>query len=196
LTIENRYRKMRRIVQTPSRRMLVLLDRDGVVNEDAPDYITSPAAWKPIAGSISAIARLNAAAHTVAVCTNQSAVGRKLMTEARLGAIHAKLHAALAAEGGHLDALLYCPHRPDAGCECRKPKPGLLLAARRRFPAAAERTLVVGDSVRDVEAALAAGCVPVLVRTGNGARDEAAARKLGISHVFADLASAVTWMLA
>jgi D-glycero-D-manno-heptose 1,7-bisphosphate phosphatase len=195
LTIENRYRKMRGIVQTPSRRMLVLLDRDGVVNEDTPDYIRSTADWKPIAGSLAAIAALNAAGRTVAICTNQSAVGRKYLTEAALGAIHTTLEHALAAVGGRLDALLYCPHLPDAGCDCRKPKPGLLLAARARFPAAAARTVFIGDSVRDVEAALAARCQPVLVRTGNGARAEAAARSMGVRDVFADLAAAVSWLL-
>jgi D-glycero-D-manno-heptose 1,7-bisphosphate phosphatase len=176
--------------------MLVLLDRDGVVNDDAPDYIKSPDAWKPIAGSLAAIATLNRSGHTVVVCTNQSAVGRRYMTEAMLGRIHEKLRCTLAGVGGHLDALLYCPHAPEAACDCRKPKPGLLLAARARFPAAAARTIVVGDSLRDMSAALAAGCTPVLVRTGNGSRDESSARELGVRDVFADLEAAVEWMLA
>ena len=175
--------------------MLVLLDRDGVVNEDAPDYIRLPAAWTPIAGSLAAIATLNRAGHTVAVCTNQSAIGRKYITEATLGTIHAKLRDALAGVGGHLDALLYCPHRPEDGCVCRKPEPGLLLAARARFPSAASSTIVVGDSLRDMQAAFRGACTPVLVRTGNGARDEAAARALGVRAVFADLAAAVEWIL-
>jgi D-glycero-D-manno-heptose 1,7-bisphosphate phosphatase len=174
--------------------MLVLLDRDGVVNEDAPDYIKSPAEWRPIPGSLDAIARLNLAGRRVALCTNQSGVGRKRFTEATLDAIHATLRQALAMHGGRLDAIFYCPHAPTDDCPCRKPKPGLLLAARARFSDVAERTICIGDSLRDVQAALAASCVPVLVRTGNGARDEAGARRLGTQHVFDDLAGAVRWL--
>jgi D-glycero-D-manno-heptose 1,7-bisphosphate phosphatase len=189
------YRKMRRIVQTPSRRMLVLLDRDGVVNQDAPDYIKSTNEWRPIPGSLEAIARLNRAGCVVVICTNQSGVGRKRFTEATLSTIHEALESALAAAGGRLDAIVYCPHRPDDGCGCRKPKPGMLLAARARFATARQRVWYVGDSLRDVEAALAAQCIPVLVRTGNGTNDETAARRTGARHVFDDLAAATRWIL-
>lgn len=176
--------------------MLVLLDRDGVVNEDTPTYIKTPDEWRPIAGSLEAIARLNRAGHIVAVCTNQSGVGRKLFTEGTLHAIHRRMHAALAAASGHLDAVIYCPHAPEANCDCRKPKPGMLREARGRFAAAAQHCCFIGDTTRDVEAALAAGCIPVLVRTGNGNKDEASARALGVRLVFDDLAAAADWVLA
>ena len=186
--------------------MLVLLDRDGVINEDSPLYVKSPEEWRPIRGSLDAIARLNRAGHTVVVCSNQSGVWRGLFGEQVLEAIHAKMRAALAARGGHLDAILYCPHAPDAGCDCRKPKPGMLRDAMARFADAATHTVFIGDSRRDVDAAIAARCTPLLVRTGQGARTEtllaardhdsprnAAGRER--LRVFDDLAQAADWVI-
>lgn len=177
--------------------MLVLLDRDGVINEDTPNYIKSPDEWHPIPGSLEAIARLNRAGCVVVVCTNQSGVGRQIFTEEALHAIHRRMSDALATVAAHLDAVLFCPHAPDANCDCRKPRPKLLLNARARFPLAAARgAFFIGDTVRDAQAALAASCTPIHLRTGNGARDEAQVRALGVALVFDDLAAAADWVIA
>ncbi|NJN51054.1 MAG: D-glycero-beta-D-manno-heptose 1,7-bisphosphate 7-phosphatase [Gammaproteobacteria bacterium] len=169
---------------------LVLLDRDGVINYDSTDYILTPDQWRPLPGSIAAIARLKAAGFAVAVCTNQSAVGRGLIDEATLDAIHQRLCDVLGAQGAALDGIYFCPHAPAAGCDCRKPKPGLLKTAMAELGFAPTQTTMVGDSLRDVQAAIAAACMPVLVRTGHGARAEGAARGLGVDAIFDDLDAA------
>lgn len=174
---------------------LVLLDRDGVINEESPEYIKRPSEWLPIPGSLDAIARLNRTGCTVAICSNQSAVARGFMTIDDLDAIHETMRVALAEAGGHIDAIFCCTHAPDAHCGCRKPEPGLLLRAMAELNATPERTTFVGDSLRDVHAAIAAGCLPVLVRTGHGAEFESAARALGVQYVFDDLAMATDWMI-
>lgn len=166
---------------------LILLDRDGVINFDSPSYIRSPAEWRPIPGSLEAIAALTRAGRRVAVCTNQSGIGRGLLSVSCLDAIHALLHDALAALGSRLDQLLYCPHLPEDGCGCRKPAPGMLLECMNAVAAVPEQTCFVGDSLRDLQAARAAGCKGVLVRTGNGARLEAE-RQIQGATVFDDLA--------
>lgn len=152
---------------------LVILDRDGVINEDSPDYIKSLAEFVFIPGSINAIARLSRAGFTVAVATNQSGLGRGLFDLDDLEAMHAMLNAAVNDAGGDLAGIFYCPHTPDDGCACRKPKPGLLdaLAAELDLPLAG--AWVIGDSRRDLEAGLTRGCRPLLVRTGKGAATEA-----------------------
>ncbi len=147
---------------------LILLDRDGVINVDSPDYITSPEQWQPIPGALEAIAQLQQH-HSVAVCTNQSAVGRGKLDAPTLAAIHDTMNAALAQVGGSRLDVFYCPHVPAAACECRKPQPGLLLTAMRAYDGTPDTTLFVGDSKRDIEAAAAAGCASALVLTGNGA---------------------------
>ncbi len=152
---------------------LVLLDRDGVINVDSADYILAPDDWVPLPGSVPAIARLNRAAIAVAVCTNQSAVGRGMLTPATLAAIHSRMDAVLANDGAHIDRLFYCPHAPDAGCHCRKPAPGLVEQALAAFAVRPDEALFIGDSGRDLEAARQAGVTPWLVRTGNGAATEA-----------------------
>jgi D-glycero-D-manno-heptose 1,7-bisphosphate phosphatase len=175
---------------------LVLLDRDGVVNHDSPDFIKSAGEFVPIEGSIDAIARLKRAGLLVALCTNQSGIARGRLSLDALEEIHRTLAALLAEHGAALDALYYCPHGPDDGCACRKPKPGMLLAAMRDLRQPPQETVFIGDSARDLEAAAAAGCLPVLVRTGTGARllarDGARARA---ARVFADLAHAADWLL-
>jgi D-glycero-D-manno-heptose 1,7-bisphosphate phosphatase len=148
---------------------LVILDRDGTINVDSPDYIKSPAEWQPIPGSLEAIARLQQADYRVVVATNQSGIGRGLFDTQALFAIHEKLQRALGPVGGRIDAFFFCPHKPDDGCRCRKPQPGMLLEVARRFNVAIEDVLVVGDSRKDLDAAAAAGARPVLVLTGNGA---------------------------
>ncbi len=148
---------------------LVLLDRDGVINFDSPDFIKSPEEWRPIPGALEAIAALQAR-FKVAVCTNQSGLGRGLYDEAALADIHARLQDDLAAAGGRPLDVFFCPHHPDDGCSCRKPQPGLLEAALNTNGAAAAETVFAGDSRRDLEAAVNAGCHPVLLLSGNGQR--------------------------
>lgn len=174
---------------------LVLLDRDGVINEESPAYIKRPSEWSPIPGSLDAILRLNQTGRTVAICSNQAGVGRGLLTSDDLEAIHGAMLTALAQVGGHIDAIFCCTHAPDAHCACRKPEPGLLIRAMRELDATPEHTTFVGDSLRDMQAALAARCTPVLVRTGHGADSEPAARTMGVEWVFDDLASATRWLV-
>lgn len=147
---------------------LIILDRDGVINHDSDAYVKSPDEWRPIDGSLEAIARLRQSGYHIAVATNQAGVGRGLFDLATLGQIHSKMQTVVSDAGGHIDAIFFCPHAPDAGCNCRKPKPGMVFEILSRFNARAAETYVVGDTLRDLEAAHAAGCLPVLVRTGNG----------------------------
>jgi D-glycero-D-manno-heptose 1,7-bisphosphate phosphatase len=147
---------------------LIILDRDGVINEDSPDFVKSPEEWRAIPGSLEAIALLNRANILVAIASNQSGIARGLFSEITLNAIHQKMAHALVAHQGYIDKIFYCPHGPNDHCECRKPKPGLLLQAMQHFNIAPEDTYFVGDSRRDIDAAIAAHCQPVLVRSGNG----------------------------
>ncbi|NKC11288.1 MAG: D-glycero-beta-D-manno-heptose 1,7-bisphosphate 7-phosphatase [Gammaproteobacteria bacterium] len=153
---------------------LIILDRDGVINADSPDHIRSAADWQPLTGSLEAIARLTHAGHRVVVATNQSGVGHGLISIETLNHIHETMVSEVATHGGVIEGVFFCPCHPDDGCEYRKPKPGLLLqiAERARVPLAG--VPVVGDSQRDLDAALAVGARPVLVRTGNGAATQAA----------------------
>jgi D-glycero-D-manno-heptose 1,7-bisphosphate phosphatase len=147
---------------------LVVLDRDGVINLDSEHYIKSPEEWKPIAGSLEAIARFTQAGYRVVVATNQSGVGRGLFDMATLNAVHDKMHKAVNQLGGRIDAVFFCPHAQDAGCACRKPQPGMLLEIAERFNAALAGVPAIGDSLRDLQAARAAGARPILVLTGKG----------------------------
>ncbi len=168
---------------------LVVLDRDGTINRDSAAYIKSPDEWIPLPGSAEAIARLNRAGFTVAVASNQSGLARGLFDEATLAKIHAKMHAVVGAAGGEIDRVVWCPHHPDAGCDCRKPRPGLLHRLATDYGIGLEGVPVVGDSARDLEAARAVGARPVLVRTGNGRRTEAEGTA-GDAEVYDDLAAA------
>jgi D-glycero-D-manno-heptose 1,7-bisphosphate phosphatase len=176
---------------------LVLLDRDGVLNVDRADYVKNPGELVLLPGAAAAVARLNAARVPVAVCTNQSPIGRGMFDEAMLARIHEKLRDELARAGAALDAIFHCPDAPGAPSDCRKPAPGMLLAALRRFGAAAAETPFVGDTVTDMQAAAAAGCPRHLVRTGHGAKTLAAGlpEKLLPVRVHADLAAAVGALL-
>ncbi len=175
---------------------LVILDRDGVINEDSDHYIKSADEFRPIPGSLAAIARLNRAGYTVAVASNQSGIGRGLFEPAALEAMHAKLARLLAAEGGRVDHIAYCPHAPEANCACRKPRPGLLQQIARHYATELRDVPVVGDSLRDLEAARAVGARPLLVRTGKGERTLATADEgLAGVPVYADLAEAVDHLL-
>jgi D-glycero-D-manno-heptose 1,7-bisphosphate phosphatase len=148
---------------------LIILDRDGVINQDSPEFIKSPAEWQPIPNSLEAIAKLNKAGFIVTVATNQSGIGRGLFTPQQLALIHEKMKTELNKVGGHLEGIYICPHQPET-CECRKPKPGLLNQILQDFSVNPLQTpvCVLGDSLRDLEAAKAASCIPMLVLTGNG----------------------------
>ena len=174
---------------------LVILDRDGVINEDSDDYIKSAREWVPIPGSLEAIARLNHAGIQVTVATNQSGIGRGLFSLEDLNQMHAKFHAALARVGGHIDGIFFCPHHPDAGCRCRKPAPGLLHAISLRLGIPLSEVPVIGDAKRDVDAALAARAQPLLVRTGKGERTLSEHPELARLPCFADLSAAVDYLL-
>ncbi|AZZ89664.1 D-glycero-beta-D-manno-heptose 1,7-bisphosphate 7-phosphatase [Hahella sp. KA22] len=170
---------------------LLILDRDGVINEDSDDYIKSEQEWRPIPGSIEAIAALSAAGFTVAVATNQSGLGRGYFDEAELGRMHAKLLDLVAQHGGAIAAIAFCPHVPDDECDCRKPKPGLVRSIEEQTGLSAAGAWFVGDNVGDIGAARAAGCQPVLVKTGKGERTLAklAPAELDGVPVFTDLAA-------
>jgi len=148
---------------------LIILDRDGTINEDRDDFIKSADEWVPLPGSLEAIARLNQAGWQTVIATNQSGLGRGLFDMAALTEIHTKMNTALARVGGRIGAVFFCPHAPEDQCSCRKPLPGLYQQIGERFGVALGTVPVVGDSVRDLEAALAAGCPAHLVRTGKGA---------------------------
>ena len=148
---------------------LIILDRDGTINEDRDDYVKSPEEWVPLPGALEAIARLNHAGYHVVVASNQSGLGRGLFDMAALNAMHAKLNQQLAKHGGRVDAVFFCPHAPDEQCECRKPLPGLMLQIAERYGVNLEQVPVVGDALRDLQAAAAAGCMPHLVRSGKAA---------------------------
>lgn len=148
---------------------LVILDRDGTVNQDSDDYVKSPDEWTPLPGALEAIARLNHAGWHVVLASNQSGLGRGLFDVSTLNAMHAKMHTLLANVGGRVDAVFYCPHAPDEGCHCRKPEPGLFEQIGERYGIDLQGVPMVGDSARDALAAVAAGCEPHLVLTGKGA---------------------------
>ena len=137
---------------------LIILDRDGVINEDSPDFIKSPQEWHAIPGSLEAIALLNKANIFVAIASNQSGLARGYFTEETLQKIHQKMLTELKKHDGHIDKIFYCPHEPDDQCNCRKPKPGMLLQAFHYFNLKPQEACFVGDSQRDQDAALAAGC--------------------------------------
>lgn len=149
---------------------LVVLDRDGTINEDRDDYVKSPDEWTPLPGALEAIARLNHAGWHVVIATNQSGIGRGLFDMATLNAMHAKMNQALAHNGGRIDAVFFCPHEPDAQCNCRKPLPGLFEQIADRYGVDLHEVPAVGDSLRDLQAGAVLGCEPHFVRTGKGAR--------------------------
>jgi D-glycero-D-manno-heptose 1,7-bisphosphate phosphatase len=147
---------------------LVILDRDGVINQDSPEFIKAPEEWLPIKGSLEAIARLSQAGIDVVVITNQSGIGRGLLTANALGRIHVRMIDYVQQYGGKIQSIFFCPHHPEDGCECRKPKTGLYNELQARLSISFQDVYSVGDSLRDLQAARAAGATPVLVKTGNG----------------------------
>ena len=177
---------------------LVILDRDGTINQDSDDYIKSPEEWIPLPGALEAIARLNHVGWQVVVASNQSGLGRGLFDMATLNAMHAKMNKHLSAVGGRIDAVFFCPHGPEDKCHCRKPLPGLFEQIGERLGIDLNGNHVVGDSLRDLQAGVAVGCTPHLVHTGKGA----AFQGQPLPHTFpshtlthADLAGFVDWLL-
>ncbi len=178
---------------------LIILDRDGTINADSDEYIKSPEEWMPLPGSLEAIARLNHAGWHVAIASNQSGLGRGLFDVAALNAIHAKLFKALATHGGRIDAVFYCPHAPDEGCNCRKPRPGLFEQIGDRFGVDLKLTPTVGDSARDLQAGAAVGCPPHLVLTGKASHLRGLALPSDFpaqTQVHTDLAAFADWLIA
>ena len=154
-------------------RGLVILDRDGVINRDSREFVKSVDEWIPLPGSIEAIATLSRAGFTVAIASNQSGLARALFDRHALRNMHRKLRRLVAGQGGRVDRIEICPHGPGDGCHCRKPAPGLYERLGRRYHTSLEGVPAIGDSLRDLEAAAAAGATPILVRTGNGTKTEA-----------------------
>ena len=174
---------------------LIILDRDGVINHDSPDFIKSPAEWMPIPGSLEAIARLNQAGYRVVVATNQSGIARELFDIATLNAIHAKMHAAAQLVGADIDAIFFCPHAAIDGCDCRKPKNGMFEEIGKRFKMNLKGVPTVGDSLRDLQAGYNSGCVPFLVLTGKGEKTQLTGGLPPGTQVFPDLAAMVSAFL-
>jgi D-glycero-D-manno-heptose 1,7-bisphosphate phosphatase len=174
---------------------LIILDRDGVINEDSDDYIKSPEEWIPIPGSLEAIARLTRAGYRIAVATNQSGVARGLFDRDTLQRIHDKMCGAVAAAGGEIAAIFFCPHGPDDDCGCRKPRPGLLRDIATYFHVDLNGVPAVGDSLRDIQAAQAVGARPLLVRTGKGEHTVMRGEGLAGADIYPDLAAAVDALL-
>ena len=168
---------------------LVVLDRDGTINYDSEQYIKSPAEWRPLPGSLEAIARLTQAGWRCVVATNQSGIARGLFDMATLNAIHAEMHRAVTQAGGRIDAIFFCPHAAEEACECRKPKPGLLREIGARLDVELKDVPMIGDSLRDLEAAVAVGCKPYLVLTGKGKKTREAGGLPPGTQVVADLAA-------
>ena len=181
---------------------IVILDRDGVINEDSDNYIRSLADWRPIPGSIEAIAALSQAGYSVAIATNQSGLGRGYFELEALENIHAKLTELVAEQGGAVSGIFYCPHIPEEHCQCRKPATGLLRAIESELCVNVRGAFFIGDSLKDLQAGEAAGCRPVLVKTGKGMKTLAKIQgaDVALDHpknipVFADLAEATQYIL-
>jgi D-glycero-D-manno-heptose 1,7-bisphosphate phosphatase len=176
---------------------LVILDRDGVINHDSPDFIKSPEEWRAISGSLEAIAALSAAGIRIAIATNQSGIGRGLFSQQDLDAIHRHMTGAVEAAGGTIDMIAVCPHAPQANCDCRKPRIGLLrqIAEYFELPLPLEDVPCIGDSARDIEAARDAGARPILVLTGNGAEAATNMDDSNSLEIFDTLSDAVLTLL-
>jgi D-glycero-D-manno-heptose 1,7-bisphosphate phosphatase len=179
----------------------VLLDRDGVINLDSPDYILTPEQWQPIEGSLQAIAQLTQAGIPIAIVSNQSAVGRGMIDADTFQAIHHKMMQSIEDMGGHIAHVSYCPHSPDDGCDCRKPLPSMVVEslAALGLSHAPQSALMIGDSFRDVQAAYAAGVPAMLVQSGYGDAEgilKKSQKLLPDIKVFPNLSVAVSHILA
>jgi D-glycero-D-manno-heptose 1,7-bisphosphate phosphatase len=178
---------------------VVFLDRDGVINQDSPAYIKSWAEFKFLPGSIAALKKLTVAGFTTIIITNQSAVNRRMISLGTLDDIHTRMKDAVVAGGGLIKDIFFCPHHPDEGCSCRKPKPGMIISAREAYHIELESAHMIGDSAKDIECAFNARCgCAILVKTGNGLQAEKALadEKIYPDYVAADLLDAVNWITA
>ena len=178
-------------------RAAIFLDRDGVINQNRADYVKT---WEEVSflpGVFPALARLSRMPFCIVLVSNQSPIGRGILTSAEVEAINRRMVAEIERRGGRIDAVYYCPHRPDEGCDCRKPRPGMLLRAAGELDLDLSASYLVGDAVSDVEVALAAGCSPILVLTGRGTDQQPLLRQRGYTSVpvAADLAGAVRLLL-
>ena len=183
--------------EKPAATKLVILDRDGVINQDSSDFVKSADEWIPLDGSILAIAALSKAGFTVAIASNQSGLARGLFGQAALDTMHEKLHGLVSAAGGRVDRIVVCPHGPGDGCDCRKPKAGMLYEIARHYAVSLHGVPIIGDSLRDLQAAVAARARPILVRTGNGQQTaEKLPAELAEIDVYENLAAAATALLA
>jgi len=175
---------------------LIVLDRDGTINADSDQYIKSPAEWRPIPGSIEAIARLNQNGYRIAVATNQSGIGRGLFDMATLNAINDKMMEMVFRQGGRIDALFFCPHTATEQCGCRKPRTGMLEEIAARFHTELKGVPCIGDSLKDLQAAEAVGAQPILVLTGKGAKTRQDGGMPRKTVVFDDLADAARQLIS
>jgi len=172
----------------------IILDRDGVINYDSHEYIKSADEWEPIPGSLEAIAQLNRLGYRVIIVTNQSGISRGYYDLETLDNIHEKLQRELAAVGGHIEAIFFCPHKPDDNCHCRKPKPGMLEQIHEKYHIDFAETFFIGDSLVDMQVAMSVGCKPILVLSGNGKNTLETNHKLKDVLHFADLSAAVEYI--
>jgi len=172
---------------------LIVLDRDGVINEDSPAYIKSPDEWHAIPGSLDAIAKLKQMGYKIAIATNQSGIARGYYTIDILHAIHKKMLAEIEKAGGEIDEIFFCPHVTEDNCDCRKPKPGLLLQAAKQFHIETSEMLFIGDSMRDILAAKNCGAKAIFVNTSNKPNDMLVAKHAGVP-IYANLAEAVDYI--
>ena len=175
---------------------LIILDRDGVINQDSDRYIKSPAEWQPIPGSIEAIARLHQSGFRIVVATNQSGIGRGLFDMATFNAMNDKMMEMVFRQGGRIDALFFCPHTDAENCNCRKPKTGMYEDIAARMHADLKGVPFVGDAIRDLQAADAVGGLPILVLTGKGRKTKEAGGMPRKTQVFADLAEVSRHLVA
>lgn len=180
---------------------LIILGRDGILNEYRDDHVKSPEEWQPVRGALEAVARLNQAGWHVVVATNQAGIGRGMIDMASVNLIHAHMNKLMQAQGARLDAVFFCPHTPEERCDCRKPLPGMMREIGRRYGVDLHQVPVAADTLRDLQAAQAAGCEPHLVRTGRAARlDDAQVGQLvqevPEARVHADLAALADHLIA
>jgi len=169
---------------------LIALDRDGVINEDSSSYVKSLEEWRAVSGSMEAIAKLNQHGYKVVVATNQSGIARGYFTMATLNSIHQKMLVEVKGVGGQIDGIFVCPHAPEDYCECRKPKPGLLLQAAHKFNVSPREILMIGDSIRDILAAKNCGATAIFIKTSKKIDDLLVAKKEGVA-IYGSLAEAV-----
>lgn len=174
---------------------LIILDRDGVINQDSDSFIKSPEEWEPIPGSLDAIARLYKAGYKIVIATNQSGIGRGLFDIITLNAIHQKMHAAVRAAGGVIDSIFFCPHAISDNCDCRKPRQGMFNAISKRYGVSLEGVPAIGDSLRDLQAGFLAGCKPILVMTGKGSLTNENGGLPPETMIFDDLAKTADYLL-